>query len=88
MTYITEEALLRAADVLEGLASRAAIDYSSLIETALTLRTYADLQRDMDLLDAAAGLESLATRGELPLDITGRQRAAALSRRVRAEDSV
>lgn len=87
MSYVTGEALLRAPDALEGLASGATLEHGAALDASLTLRTYADLQRNMDLLDAAAGLKTLATGGELQLDARGRHRAAVLAKRVRAEAS-
>jgi hypothetical protein len=87
MTHVTGEALERAALALEGVARGAALDRTLAMEAAQTLRTYADHTQDMDLLDAAAGLERLATGGKLPLDSLGRRLAAELAELVRAEAS-
>lgn len=84
MSEVTAEALKRAADVLEHFASGAKLEQGAALEAALTLRNYADLRMDIDLLDAATGLEAMATDGEFAL---ARHRAAVLAKRVRAETS-
>ena len=72
------------AAVLDTLATGGNPERSTLLAAALTLNTYCSgRQPSRDLLDAAAGLGSLATGGTLELDATGRQRAAALAAIVR-----
>lgn len=72
------------ASVLDTLATGGNPERSAVLAAALTLNTYCmGRQPSRDLLDAAAGLDSLATGGTLALDATGRQRAAALAITVR-----
>lgn len=67
-------------------AGRPLTDKAQLIAAALSLET-ATLNTDSrDLLDAAAGLHTLATGGELKLDDIGRARAAHLAIVVAALD--
>lgn len=70
-----------AVDVLNAQAEgQPVVDRSQIICTALALQTAALGAFDRDLLDAAAGLEILATGGQLDLDETGRQRAGELAK--------
>jgi hypothetical protein len=79
--------LQEAAAVLDTLAAGRVPDRAAVLAAALALSTHCsrtDPSRDM--LDAAAGLETLATGGTLDLDATGRQRAAKLAQIVRQAD--
>lgn len=77
-----------AVDVLNDLANgRAFCCRSRLICGALALKTITWTRRDRDLLDAAIGLEILATGGTLDLDGQGRKRAAFLAMTVEAQIS-
>ncbi|MGP0092317.1 MAG: hypothetical protein ACLPKB_20505 [Xanthobacteraceae bacterium] len=82
---MTENGLLDAVSVLDDLAAGRAPDRARLLAGALALDT---LRRsgspDRAILDAAAGLEAIATGGSLDLDETGRARASALAAAVRA----
>ena len=76
--------LVDAASVLDDLAAGRTPDRATVIAGALALDTL--VQRgsaDRELLDAAAGLQMLATGGDLSLDATGRERAATLAVAVR-----
>lgn len=76
--------LLDAADVLNDLANGRQPERSKLIAGALALDTLVlSGTNDRDLLDAAAGLQTLATGGTLDLDDAGRERSAHLERVVR-----
>jgi hypothetical protein len=85
LTPMTENGLLDAVSVLDDLAAGRAPDRARLLAGAMALNT---LQRaggaDRAILDAAAGLEAIATGGSLDLDETGRARASALAAAVRA----
>ena len=73
-----------AATVLEGLAAGQTPDRTDVLNAALILSTYCLRHAaSRDLLDAAAGLEWLATGEVLDLDATGRQRALKLAQIVR-----
>ena len=73
-----------AAAVLDELASGRTPDRTAVLSAALDLNTYCQgIDASRDLLDAAAGLETLATGGTLDLDATGRQRALKLAQVVR-----
>jgi len=67
-------------------AGRPLTDKAQLIAAALSLETATLNTRSRDLLDAAAGLHTLATGGELKLDHIGRTRAAHLAIVVAAQD--
>ncbi len=72
------------AAVLDTLATGGNPERAAVLAAALALNTYCNgRQPSRDLLDAAAGLESLATGGALELDASGRQRAAALATTIR-----
>ena len=76
--------LHQAADALDALAAGRIPARAELIAGALTLKTLCiRIAPDRDLLDAAAGLETLATGGTLDLDEAGRHRAAKLAEIVR-----
>ena len=76
--------LHEAATVLDALAAGSTPSRAELLAGALALNTLClSVASDRDLLDAAAGLETLATGGTLDLDEAGRQRAAKLAARVR-----
>ena len=80
----TKSALHAAADILDDMASGIPVERSRLIAGALALDTLRLLgEADRDCLDAAAGLEVLATGGRLDLDATGKKRAGVLAQAVR-----
>jgi hypothetical protein len=60
-------------------AGRPLTDNAKLIAAALALETASHGSSDRDLLDAAHGLRTLATGGQLDLDEAGRQRAKDLA---------
>ena len=73
-----------AAAVLDALALGRTPDRTAMLTAALDLSTYCQgIDASRDLLDAAAGLETLANGGRIDLDATGRQRASTLARIVR-----
>ena len=73
-----------AAAVLDALALGRIPDRTALLSAAIDLNTYCRCTNaDRDTLDAAAGLETLATGGTLDLDATGRQRVRKLAQIVR-----
>ena len=73
-----------AAAVLDALALGRIPDRTALLSAAIDLNTYCHgIDASRDLLDAAAGLETLATGGTLNLDATGRQRVRKLAQIVR-----
>ncbi len=62
---------------LEAIAAGRTPERSTLLGGALWLQTVARRNRDnRDLLDAASGLETMATGGHLDLDNSGRARAS------------
>ena len=74
----------QAAAVFEALAAGRTPDRADVLNAALVLSTYCQrTNADRDLLDAAHGLERLATGRTLDLDATGRQRATKLAQIVR-----
>jgi hypothetical protein len=76
--------LQEAAAVLDALAAGRIPERRDVLNAALILNTYClRTNADRDMLDAAAGLERLATGGTLDLDATGRQRAQMLAQMVR-----
>lgn len=76
--------LADAAAALDDLAAGRTPDRTRLLCGALTLDALRLRgEADRDILDAAAGLEILATGGTLDLDDTGRARAAHLASAVR-----
>jgi hypothetical protein len=77
--------LHEAAAVLDTLAAGRVPDRAAVLAAALALSTHCNREAhpSRDMLDAAAGLETLATGGTLDLDATGRQRAAKLAQIVR-----
>ena len=73
-----------AAAVLDALASGRLPDRTAMLSAALDLNTYClGIDASRDLLDAAAGLETLARGAMLDLDAAGRQRAMKLAQVVR-----
>jgi hypothetical protein len=77
-------ALLAAAAVLDELAAGNQPDRARLIAAALALDTLIKTTTpSRDLLDAAAGLQILATGGTLDLDDAGRSRARKFADTVR-----
>jgi hypothetical protein len=77
--------LADAAAVLNDLANGVEPDRAQLVTAALSLDTLAFWGgADRDLLDAAAGLQIIATGGALDLDEAGRFRARQLAAAVRA----
>ena len=73
-----------AAAVLDARALGCIPDRTAMLSAALDLNTYCHgIDASRDLLDAAAGLEALATARTLDLDATGRQRASKLAQIVR-----
>jgi hypothetical protein len=83
---MTTNQLHQAAEVLDTLAAGRVPDRAAVLTAALALDTYRRTVESpsRDVLDAAAGLEDLATGGTLDLDETGRQRAAKLAEVVRS----
>lgn len=76
--------LLDAALELDDLAAGRTPDRARLLTGALALDTLRHASTaDRDLLDAGAGLQTLATGGVLELDMQGRDRAAQLAAAVR-----
>ena len=76
--------LLDAALALDDLAAGRTPDRATLLAGALALDTLTRSGHvDRDILDAAAGLATVATGGELGLGAPGRERAAALAEAVR-----
>jgi hypothetical protein len=71
-----------AVEVLNAQAEGLAVNRSQLISAALSLRAATVDSSDPDLLDAAVGLECLATGGELNLNEVGRRRAGQLAKKV------
>lgn len=72
--------IVDAADVLDDLAAGRTPDRAKLIAGALALQTLVQQGRaSRDILDAAAGIETVATGGNLELVASGRERAAALA---------
>lgn len=55
------------------------VNRSQVVSAALALQTAALGTSDRDLLDAAAGVEILATGGKLDLNEAGRRRAGGLA---------
>ncbi|MGH8299575.1 MAG: hypothetical protein ACRES6_09885 [Steroidobacteraceae bacterium] len=85
-------ALLKATGVAWGLATVIEADYSEsavaqIGAAAQVFRAYADLHGDKALLEEAAWLESLASRGPGPIKLheAGRQRGARLAKRFRPD---
>jgi len=79
--------LIDAAHTLDALAAGDTPDLARVLSGALALDTLVrNGLADRDLLDAAAGLQAVATGGALKLDATGRARAATLAAAVRAAD--
>lgn len=80
----TELSLQEAATVFDVLAAGNIPDKAAVLSAALALNTYCQRPNaDRDMLDAAAGLELLATGRTLDLDAVGRQRARKLAQIVR-----
>lgn len=80
------DGLETAAQVLDALATARVPDRWQVFTGALALLNV--MLRgpcDRDLLDAAAGMDALATGTQLPLNDDGRARAATLAARVRRE---
>lgn len=74
-----------AADALESLAAGQTPFASDVMSGALALQALVEAgQADVDLVDAVAGLETLATAQGLDLDASGRAHAAELASKVRA----
>lgn len=81
---MTASGLLDAASVLEAQAEGRTPDRAQLLAGALALDTLCREEVvDRDVLDAAAGLQMLATGGAPDLDENGRARAAHLAAAVR-----
>ena len=76
--------LQEAAAILDMLAAGRIPGQTAVLKAALALATYCRrTNADRDILDAAAGLELLATGETLDLDAVGRQRARTLAQIVR-----
>ena len=76
--------LQNAADVLDILAAGGLPERPALLAAALALNSHCHRNdADRDWLDAAAGLERLATGGTLDLNAAGRERAAKLAATIR-----
>ena len=72
------------AAVLDALGASQPLNRSDVLNAALTLSTYCQRQDvTEDMLDAAKGLEIMATGGTLDLDEVGQRRAMALAQIVR-----
>ena len=77
--------LLDAALVLDDLAAGRTPERSMLLAGALALDTLIRRgQATSEMKDAAAGLEAVATGGDMELDASGRKRAALLAIAIRA----
>lgn len=86
MTTNTDDPLNNAAAALDALADGIDPDRFQVLVGALALTTLLiRVSPDRDLLDAAAGLDTLATGRKLLLNREGRARAATLAARVRRE---
>jgi hypothetical protein len=82
----TDDPLNNAAAAPDALADGIDPDRLQVLVGALALTTLLiRVSPDRDLLDAAAGLEALATGRKLLLNRDGRARAATLAARVRRE---
>jgi hypothetical protein len=82
----TDDPLNNAAAALDALADGIDPDRLQVLVGALALTTLLiRVSPDRDLLDAAAGLDALATGRKLLLNREGRARAATLAARVRRE---
>jgi hypothetical protein len=82
----TDDPLNNAAAALDALADGIDPDRLQVLVGALALTTLIiRISPDGDLLDAAAGLDALATGRKLLLNREGRARAATLAARVRRE---
>ena len=82
----TDDPLNNAAAALDALADGIDPDRLQVLVGALALTTLLiRVSPDRDLLDAAAGLDTLATGRKLLLNREGRARAATLAARVRRE---
>ena len=78
------EALQQAAAALEAVAAGRTPDRTTLLIATLSLDALcARGLADRELLDAAAGLKTIATGGTLELDEGGRRRARVLAAHVR-----
>ena len=76
--------LQNAAAVLDILAAGGVPERAALLAAALALNSHCHRNdADRDWLDAAAGLERLATGGTLDLNAAGRERAAKLAATIR-----
>ena len=76
--------LQEAAAVLDAMGAGRTPDPTDVLNAALILNTYCQrAEVTQDMLDAAAGLEIIATGGTLDLDEVGRRRATALAQVVR-----
>lgn len=76
--------LQEAAAVLDAMGAGRTPDPTDVLNAALILYTYCQrAEVTQDMLDAAAGLEIMATGGTLDLDEVGRRRATALAQVVR-----
>jgi hypothetical protein len=82
----TDDPLNNAAAALDALADGIDPDRLQVLVGALALTTLLiRVSPDRDLLDAAAGLDALATGRKLLLNREGRARAATFAARVRHE---
>ena len=80
------KSIFDAVDALDALAAGDAPDRLQVLSGALALNTLCMRgTSDRELIDAAAGLDALATGRKLDLDEVGRARAATLAARVRRE---
>lgn len=81
-----DSGLIDAAEVLDAQAAGVTPDRLQVLSGALALSTLCmRITPDRDLIDAAAGLDALATGRRLDLNTEGRARAAFLAARVRRE---
>ena len=76
--------LKEAAAMFDARAAGRTPDHTAVLTATLDLSTYCHgIDASRDLLDAAAGFETLASGGALDRDATGRQRAMRLAQVVR-----
>lgn len=81
-----DSGLIDAAEVLDAQAAGVTPDRLQVLSGALALSTLCMRgASDRELIDAAAGLDALATGRKLDLNDEGRARAAQLAARVRRE---
>lgn len=86
MSTSNTDPLTNAAEVLDALATGGVPDRLQVLAGALALTNLlVRVTPDRELIDAAAGLDALATGRQLDLNEEGRARAARLAARIRSE---